>query len=100
MDFEKDKTSDADWKAWAAHKVVIPWTEAMIKLRIPLGTDPRNGPVALKPINLEKGWLADLRKKKFAPFNEFGGSDAETSWFPNEMVAKAWASFSLSDHER
>ncbi|MDB4614232.1 hypothetical protein OAH18_00940 [bacterium] len=82
-------------RAWAAHDVVIPWTEAMIKLRLPKNADPRKGSVKLLPVDLKQGWLADVRTGKFAAFEDQAGIASETSWFPDENVAKAWASYSF-----
>lgn len=99
MYFEKDETSVADWRAWAAHEVVIPWTEAMIKLRIPKNADPRKGTIKLLPVDLKKGWLANLRSPKLVPFADSNEIDSESSWFPTEKVAAAWVSYSTSESE-
>ena len=95
MDFTKDSTTPADWRAWAANDVVIPWTEAMIRLRLPKDSDPGKGSVKLFPIDITQGWLGDIQTGQVTPYNTFPGGKSEASWFPNEKVAKAWAQFSF-----
>ena len=96
MSFEKNETTPKDWKAWAAHDVVIPWTEEIIRLRLPQDCDPRKSAVNLVPIDPKKGWLGNVRTGEVAPYSKFTGSRPEASWFPNEKVAEAWAKFAYS----
>jgi hypothetical protein len=96
MDFKKDNTTPADWRAWAANDVVIPWTEAMIRLRLPKNSDPGKGSVRLLPIDITQGWLGDIKTGQITPYSTFPGSKSEASWFPNEKAAKAWAQFSFT----
>lgn len=95
MDFDQDETSEEDWRAWTAHEVVIPWTEAMIQWRMPEDANPRKGPIELREIPVWQGWLADIESGMIAPFEEFPGSAAEASWFPDKEVANAWVQFSV-----
>lgn len=96
MDPKNDNIPPADWRAWAANDVVIPWTEAMIRLRLPKRSDLSDGPVKLRPIDITQGWLGDIRTGQVNPYSTFLGSKSEASWFPNERVAKAWAQFSFT----
>lgn len=100
MSFTKDNTTSEDWKAWAAHDVVIAWTEAMIGLRLPEDCDPRNGPVALSPIDKTKGWLGNVSTGVVAPYSRFAGHESQASWLPNEEVAQAWSRFSYPRPEK
>jgi len=43
MGFNRNTTTTAQWRAWAATDVAIPWTEAMIGLRMPNDADPPQG---------------------------------------------------------
>jgi hypothetical protein len=97
MYFDKDETTPRDWRAWAANEVVIPWTETMIRLRLPKDCDPSKGPVKLLPIDNAQGWLGDIKTGEVAPYTTFPGRKSEASWFPNEETAKAWARFSFPD---
>ncbi|EMI28850.1 MAG: alpha/beta hydrolase [Rhodopirellula sp.] len=99
MHFEKDETSVIDWRAWAAHDIVIQWTEAMIKLRLPMNVDPRKGSVDLLPVDLTKGWVADVASKEHGPVSKLDAIDSAKSWLPNEKVTQAWASDSISESD-
>jgi len=91
MSFEEDETTTEDWRAWSANDIVIPWTQAMIDLRLPDNADPRKGPVTLLDPVIEKGWLVDAETAQVACHSEFRGDKSQASWFPSEEVAKAWA---------
>lgn len=90
MDFERDETSEEGWRAWAANEVVIPWTEAMIQLRLP------EGAAELRDVRIEQGWLGDVESGQIAPYDAFGGSRSQACWFPNEQVAAAWVKFAFA----
>ncbi|MEM9366129.1 MAG: hypothetical protein AAGD07_09040 [Planctomycetota bacterium] len=94
MGFTHDQTTDEDWRAWAAHDVVVPWTEAMIQLRLPEDADPRTGPVQLASVDATRGWLGDVSTGEVATHAQFDGDQSKASWFPNEEVAQAWSRFS------
>ena len=81
------------WRAWVANDVVLPWIEAMLKLRMPDGADPKKGPVKLRDVDLEKGWLGNVKTNEIAPYGEYKGDKSKASWFPNADVAKAWKEF-------
>ena len=95
MSHEKDVTTTEDWRAWAAIDVVIPWTESIIRLRLPKSAKSASGSVKLRPIDPSKGWLGDIRTGHVYPYTSFTGSKSAASWFPNEEVAKAWSEYSL-----
>lgn len=99
MHFDKDETTEADWKAWAAHDVVIPWTEAIIRLRMPKDADPAKGPVALLTLETSHGWLGDIPTGWVAAQSRFTGSKSKASWFPNEETAEAWSLFCQPSEE-
>lgn len=95
MGFREDNTTPEDWRAWVANDIVIPWTDEMIKLRLPKNADPREGPVKLLEINSKRGWLGNIQSGQIAPSKKFLGSKSDASWFPSEEVAKAWVDFSF-----
>lgn len=97
MGFNRDETTDADWQAWVGNAVLIPWTEAVIALRLSPGADPRGGPVALRPIDTGRGWLGENESGRIAARPSFPGDPAVASWFPTAAVAAAWQSFSFPD---
>lgn len=95
MSFSRDDTTLDDWRAWGAHEVVIPWTEAIIQLRLPANDNPRESKIKLLPINTEKGWLGQLRTGKVSPASSGNFVPSESAWFPTQEVANAWSSYSF-----
>ncbi|MGI9244223.1 MAG: alpha/beta hydrolase [Verrucomicrobiales bacterium] len=97
MSFGKDDTTTEDWRSWAANDVVIPWTEAVIQLRLPESLDSETEPVELRELRIEDGWLGDVETGRIASYTRFKGEKSTASWFPNEEVAKAWTGFSFPE---
>jgi len=97
MSFDKDETPAENWRAWAGNDVVIPWTEAVIELRLPQDPFAKIGPVKLRELRLQDGWLGDVETGTIGAYGWFEGNKSEASWFPNEDVAKAWARFSFPE---
>jgi hypothetical protein len=99
----------AHW-AWAmvegqAHReidqatVALPFLDHCIRLRYPADADPRKGPVALRPLDLSTGWLADDTSwrsglTQIAPYAEPGTAAATTSWLPDEDIAFIYRAYS------
>jgi hypothetical protein len=81
--------------------LAIPFLDHCIRLRYPPDADPRAGPVALKPLALSSGWLADNTTwhsalASVAPYSDPGAAAATTSWLPDEDIAfiyRAYATF-------
>jgi hypothetical protein len=81
--------------------LAIPFLDHCIRLRYPLDADPRRGPVALKPLPLSSGWLADNSTwrsdlVKIAPCTAPDAQAATMSWLPDEDIAfiyRAYATF-------
>jgi hypothetical protein len=100
MHFKKNETTPKDWRAWAANDVVIPWTEAMIRLRLPTGENAKQNPVKLRNIKIEKGWLGLIDSGALAPYAKFEGDKSTTSWYPNQEVANAWINFAFQSQKQ
>lgn len=100
MHFKKNETNLKDWRAWAAHGVALPWTEAMIQLRLPVASNPEKGPVKLRAIEIESGWLGDIKTGAMAPYSVFKGKQSTASWFPNVQVARAWFEFAFPNRKQ
>ncbi|MEM1296757.1 MAG: sulfatase-like hydrolase/transferase [Verrucomicrobiota bacterium] len=94
MDFKKNETTPVEWSAWVANDVVIPWTEAVIELRMPANANPTHGPVELRELSVDSGWLGEIETGVITPYQNFPGDASKASWFPNQTVAKAWVQFS------
>lgn len=86
-------TSFKAWRAWAASDVVLPWIEAMVKLRMPDGADATKGPVKLRGVDLKQGWLGNIETNEIAPYDKYKGDKSKASWFPNADIARAWKKF-------
>lgn len=70
-------------------------------MRVPADSDPRRGPVALKKLDFNQGYLGanwDLEKGGYqelpvAPVSEFKGNAAVASWLLNGEYAADWRKF-------
>jgi hypothetical protein len=100
MHFKKNETTPKDWRAWAANDVVIPWTEAMIRLRLPTGGIAKQKPVKLRSIKIEEGWLGSIDSGALAPYSKFEGNKSTTSWYPNREIANAWFKFDFQSRKQ
>ncbi|MEN1681951.1 MAG: hypothetical protein AAGJ46_20405 [Planctomycetota bacterium] len=95
MSFDQDATTPADWRAWSANEVVIPWTEAMIRLRLPKETPPAGETIELLPIDMTRGWLGNPETGHVAPYSAYSGTKPQASWFPSKEGAEAWTSYAF-----
>src|SRR5262249_34262521 len=64
--------------------------------------DVRKGPVKLKPVELESGWVADNTTwdsglTTITPAKEFKGAIARSSWLLNEDVAFIYRAYATHD---
>jgi MYXO-CTERM domain-containing protein len=69
---------------------VIAVIEGIFKLRVPADADPAKGPVRLLDIDETRGWLGNNYTKDIAPYAMYMGDKSQTSFLPNEEVAKKW----------
>lgn len=77
----------------------MPILDAAVRLRYPADADVRKGPVKLKPIALESGWIADNTSwasglTAITPAKEFKGNIAKSSWLLNEDIAFIYRAYS------
>ena len=66
---------------------------------MPEGADAGKGPVELRALRIQDGWLGDINTGRIAAYSQFQGEKSTASWFPNEEVAEAWAGFSFPEGE-
>lgn len=106
--FEGNRPRGALW-AWveeeatdhAEHnspEVIRPFIAECVRLRLPPEADPRNGPVALRALSEESGWLAEPESYQhgFAQIYSYGnypGVRRTASWLPTERVAMIFRAF-------
>jgi hypothetical protein len=72
--------------------LAMPILDAAVRLRYPTDGDVRKGPVKLKPVELESGWVADNTTWKsgltaITSAKRFTGDVARSSWLLNEDIA-------------
>ncbi len=82
--------------------LAMPILDAAVRLRYPADGDVRKGPVKLKPVDLESGWVADNTTWKsslttITPAKEFKGTIAKSSWLLNEDIAFIYRAYATHD---
>jgi hypothetical protein len=88
----------AERDQWA---LALLFLDHCIKLRCPPDADPRQGPVALRPLDEAAGWLADMTTCRagvttIAPVGGLKTEPGHSSWLPDQDLAfvyRAYASF-------
>ncbi len=85
--------------------VILMWVEEIIEQRVPMQI-PAGGPVKLKPIEEESGWLGVLNTRAglvahgsnvYAYGKQPNNVNPERGhWLPSKKVAKAWAKYCLA----
>jgi hypothetical protein len=81
--------------------LAMPMLDAAVRLRYPADGDVRKGPVKLKPVDQESGWVADNTTWKsgltaITPAKKFKGNLGKSSWLLNEDLAfiyRAYATY-------
>ncbi|MFO7958210.1 MAG: hypothetical protein R6X33_14075 [Candidatus Brocadiia bacterium] len=110
--FADARPRGARW-AWDAEKdkgheighidpVDMKYYETCIRLRLPEEADGREGPVDLKTIPLEDGWLADPTSwdsalTRIAPWDEYEGDREAAVWLPDADTAFLYRSIATHD---
>ena len=89
-----------DWNNASA--LVLPYLDAMFRARLPAGARATGGPVTLKAVRLEDGWLGDRatwdsQSATIAPWAEYKGDKASAVWLPNRAIAFLWRAFESKD---
>src|SRR5262249_11993512 len=89
--------------AFAGQEVLaMPILDAAVRLRYPADGDVRKGPVKLKSVALESGWVADNTTWKsglttITPAKKFKGDVAKSSWLLNEDIAFIYRAYATHD---
>ena len=66
------------------------WIAAVMKKRLPLDWDPRQGPPKMRTIAESDGWLGDPMTGEIASWADFTTDRARASWLPDETAAIEW----------
>jgi hypothetical protein len=82
--------------------LAMPLLDAAVRLRYPADGDVRKGPVKLKPVALESGWVADNTTwnsglTTITSAKEFKGTIAKSSWLLNEDIAFIYRAYATHD---
>jgi hypothetical protein len=82
--------------------LAMPILDAAVRLRYPADGDVRKGPVKLKPVELESGWVADNTTwgsglTAITPAKTFKGDVAKSSWLLNEDIAFVYRAYATQD---
>ena len=82
--------------------LAMPMLDAAVGLRYPMDGDVTKGPLKLKPVDLESGWVADNTTWKsglttIAPAKEFKGIVTKSSWLLNQDIAFIYRAYSTHD---
>jgi len=78
-----------------AGTLMIPWIKAIARIRLDPTADPTKGPVPLRPVKLEDGWLGDRASTDgtfatIAAWADYKGDRAVATWFPDRATAEVW----------
>jgi hypothetical protein len=82
--------------------LAMPILDAAVRLRYPADGDVRKGPVKLKPVAPQSGWVADNTTWKsgltaIVPAKEFKGDLAKSSWLLNDDLAFIYRAYATYD---
>jgi hypothetical protein len=82
--------------------VSMPMLDAAVRLRYPADAEVRKGPVKLKRVDPESGWIADNTSwksglTKIAAAKDFKGNIAKSSWLLNEDIAFIYRAYATYD---
>ena len=77
--------------------------DTCIALRLPPDADPRRGPVALREIPQDQGWLADPASWKsgithVAPWSDYAGDKSAACWLPTQDIAFLYRAVATYDN--
>lgn len=78
-----------------AGTMMVPFIKAVAKARIPADWNPTQGPVALKELNQEQGWLADPATMgshwaTVSAWKDYQGDRSKAIWLPDQATAFVW----------
>lgn len=68
--------------------LAIPFFDACLAMRLPAKVGQ-----PLKPVNMEKAWLAPVQGSEAKAASEFSGDPKEAAWLPNAAFARAWSEY-------
>lgn len=84
--------------------LAMPLLDAAVRLRYPTEGDVRKGPLTLRTLDIEQGWVADNNTWKsgitsITPAKGFKGDIAQSSWLPTKDIAFIYRAYSTYDRK-
>lgn len=78
-----------------SNALIFPFFLEAMRLRLPAGADPTNGPVTLTALKEQDGWLGladtwETNAPRAVPAREYRGESKNVAWLPSETVARVW----------
>jgi hypothetical protein len=67
--------------------LAIPFLDACLRMRL------REGPSALRPVDMSSAWLATPFEDTALPATEFKGDPKKAAWLPDAAIAKIWMEY-------
>ena len=96
-------TVAVDWGEGHSFKeglvLAAPFIQAVYDHRVPADADQTKGPIELKPMRYEDGWLVgpvnwdDTFGPELAKVSEFKGDKQQAVWLPDERTGQVWRAF-------
>lgn len=106
-------TAAIHWRVYHSPKthadLGIVFIDQVIKARVPVDWDPRQGPCVLRPVREAEGWVGshagwrvpveeifetDNENAPITPFADFKGDPERSSWLISKELAWTWRAFS------
>src|SRR5512136_1491966 len=84
-------------------RIAMPFLERAVRLRYPDGGDPSKGPLKLKNIDPNSGWVADYTTFasgliSIAPAASYTGDMSKTSWLMDKDLAYIYRAYATYDY--
>lgn len=86
---------DSEHEIGKTDVLAIPWLKEVIKQRLPEKANASKRPIALKDIDKSLAWLGDRTDGYIAPALDYKKDKYNSSWIPNENLARIWTGFHL-----
>jgi hypothetical protein len=89
--------------SWAnVGPLYMSWLQAVVDLRLPKDASAVGGPVKLRDIREQDGWLGDRATwdtyyARIASWSEYTGEKAVAVWLPNRAAAYVWRAYQAKD---
>jgi predicted esterase len=87
--------SDSGHEIGKTEELAMPWLQEMINQRLPQNASTSKKAIKLKEVDQSLAWLGDKTDGKIAPISDYNKDNKNSTWIPNENLAKSWQGFHL-----